>query len=122
MRSLNLRSLLPSLFLAANVVAACWVAVHAGHTGWTVLAAPLLLALAILATDLWQARLQALPLRPSPGVLMLAVSVVVAGLIIGVGDPRQLQAMMPVLGAVSAVAISSRRRTTTCAARHIPAR
>ncbi|HEY1991494.1 MAG TPA: hypothetical protein VGH71_03465 [Gammaproteobacteria bacterium] len=111
MHSLNPRTLLPALALAAAALLATWVAVHAGDSPWTVLLAPLLLALAVLAADFWQARQQGLPLRPSPGVLMLAASLVVAGLIVGVGNPRQEQEMMPVLAAVSAVAISTRQGT-----------
>lgn len=110
MYSQKLRSLLPALALAAAALLACWLAVHAGDSPWTVLLAPLLLALAMLAVDLWQARRRGAPLRPSQGVLMLAVSVVVAGYIVGVGDPRQVQALMPVLVAVSAVALTTRQR------------
>src|SRR5579859_7867331 len=111
MNSLNLRTLLPALALAAVALVATWIAVHVGGSGWMVLAAPLLLALALLAADVWQAHLQGLPLRPSQGVLMLGISVVVAALIVGLGDAKQVQGLMPVLAAVSAVAISSRQRT-----------
>ena len=110
MNSRNLRTLLPALALAAAALVATWIAMHAGGSPWTVLAAPLLLALAILTTDIWQAHLQEQPLRPSQGVLMLGVSVVVAALIVGVGNPRQVQELMPVLIAVSAAAIGTRQR------------
>lgn len=111
MDSLKLRTLLPALALAAAALLSTWIAVHAGASRWTLLAAPLLLALAILAVDIWQARLQGLPLRPSQGVLMLGVAVVVAAVIVGIGNPRQMQELMPVLIAVSAVAIGARRRS-----------
>lgn len=107
----KLRTLLPAFVLAAGALVATWIAVHAGGSPWTALAGPLLLALAILAADAWEAHLQGQPLRPSQGVLMLGVSVVLAALIVGVGNPRQVQELMPVLSAVAAVAISSRYRT-----------
>lgn len=114
MDSPKLRTLLPAFALAAAALLATWIAVHAGGSPWTVLAAPLLLALAMFATDLWQAHLQGLPLRPSQGVLMLGVSVVIAALIVGIGNPRQVQELMPVLVAVSAVSIGARTRPTRC--------
>ena len=109
MRQLKLRPLLPALALAAAGLLASWIAVHAAAP-WMVLAAPLLLALALLATELWQSHRQGLPLRPSQGVLMLAASLVVAALIVGLGDPKQVRELMPVLTAVSAVAIGTGQR------------
>lgn len=113
MHSMNPRGLFTSLLLGAGALAAILVAVHAGK-GWTVLGAPLLLALVLLAADMWEARRRGLALRPSLGMLMLAVSVVVAALIVGMGDSHQVQGLIPVLAAVSAVAISTRSHQRRC--------
>ena len=106
-----LRTFLPSLFLAASVIVGTLVAVLTADSHWAAVSGPLLLALAVLAADLWQARRLGSPLRPSPGALIVAGAVVLAGLIIGVDAPKQVQQFMPILGAVTVVAINSRVRT-----------
>jgi peptidoglycan/LPS O-acetylase OafA/YrhL len=104
----KLYDLFPALGLAAAVLAASLLAVSVGDSRWTMLLAPLLMALALLAADLWQARRQGRPLRLSTGTLMLAVALVLACYIVGMDDPKQVQSLLPVLAAVSAASISLR--------------
>ena len=104
----KLHDLFPALGLAAAVLAASLLAVSVGDSRWTMLLAPLLMALAMLAADLWQARRQGRPLRLSTGTLMLAVALVLACYIVGMDDPRQVQSLLPVLAAASAASISLR--------------
>lgn len=106
----TLRALLPSLFLAASVIVATLVAVLTADSQWAIVSGPLLLALAVLAADLWQARRLGAPLRPSWGALIVAGAVVLAGLIIGVDAPKRVQELMPILGVVTVVAIDGRMR------------
>jgi hypothetical protein len=100
--------LLPVLVLAAGILLSALLAVQ--HSDWLVLAAPLSLALAVLAGDALNARMQGRPARPSPAALILAVSFLVAGLIVAATDPVLLRQMMPLLGACAAVTLPLRPR------------
>ena len=110
MRRLDPRLLLPALGLAACALAASYLVVHAGGSRSLVYAAALLLALAIPATDLWRSRLEGLPLRLSAASLILAGAVILAGVMVGMDDPRKVQELMPVLIAVAATAQLRDRR------------
>ncbi|HSN16707.1 MAG TPA: hypothetical protein VLV87_00740 [Gammaproteobacteria bacterium] len=118
MRRIDSRFLFPNLWLAACVVVAALIAVHATGRWWIVFGAPLLVAVAVLSADVWHSRLRGWPLRPTPAALILAGAVVLAGLMIGWDDPKQVQAFLPVLCAVAATANLRGGRRGNCGLQH----
>lgn len=108
MRRIELRFLLPDLWLAAWVIVASALLVHTAGSRWVVYGALLSLGLAVLTADIWQSRQRGLPSRPTAAAWVLAGAVALTGLMIGSDDPRHAQAFMPVLCAVAAATASQR--------------
>lgn len=101
--------ILSGLMLGAGVLLSALVARLGAHAAWA-LAAPLLLSLTVLATDMTASRLRGGPLRPSPAALFLAASFVIAGLMVGLHDPEAVGGLIPLLGAGCGVPILLGRR------------
>jgi hypothetical protein len=110
----RLSNLGPALFLAVVMLVATALAVAAPRASWTAAAGPLLLVLALVGTDLVQRR----RLLPSPSVLMLAATLLVACGIVASRDPGRLAGMIPILGSCAALPILLRHQgaRTSCPA------
>ena len=111
MRRLYLRLLIPSLGLAVCAIVASLMVAHAGDSRSMVFGAALMLALAVLAADISRSRLRGRPSRPSAAALIMAGAVILAGLMVGMDDPRHVQAFMP---ALCAVAVPAKLRDRRC--------
>jgi hypothetical protein len=98
-------NLTPSLLMAAGILASSYVAVHTAKSEWLVLAAPLLLASAILGADVWDSRLRGKLSGPSPAALLLAGAFFLACLSVTLSDPGLVRTLIPILGAASWVAL-----------------
>lgn len=109
MRRFQIHNLLPSIWLALSMALACLVAVFADPR-WAMLAVPALLGLAVLLADIWQARAQGLPARPSYGALLLALALLAATLIVGMDDAIRVKQLLPILVSMAAAATSLRSR------------
>ncbi|MBW3564253.1 MAG: hypothetical protein KY459_05975 [Acidobacteria bacterium] len=73
--------------------------------GWLVMAAPLLLALAVVGADMVSGPGKREALVPSRGALLLAITFVLAGFIVALRDPALVKVLIPVIGAGSWVTI-----------------
>jgi hypothetical protein len=102
----TLSNLGPALFLAAVMLAASALAAAAPHSLWAAVAAPLLLALGLVGTDLVQRR----RFRLSPEVLLLAAAILVACGIVASRGPDQLALMIAVFGSSVAIPVVLRPR------------
>ena len=87
------QDLVPSLFVAAGVLAA-----QAAQVAWSDLAGTAVLAACLLAGDALAMRVRGRPARPSPAALFLAGAFVVAGLIASLRAPGHTGSLMPLLG------------------------
>ncbi len=90
----TLSNLGPALFLAAAILVASALVKATPHASWTAVASPALLVLALLGADLFQRR----RFLPSPSVLLLAASFLVACGLLASRGLDQLAAMIPILG------------------------
>lgn len=108
------RKLGPGVLLGAGIVAATRLAALTADAPWLVLSGPLLLACAALSADLWAARLLGLPPRPSVAALIMAGTFIAMGLLLTQHDPRQVQAMLPIVGAASWVALQREPQRRRC--------
>jgi hypothetical protein len=108
----------PSLLVAAGILASTFLAVRAAGSVWLVMAAPLLLALAIVGADVLDSRLRGEPSSaPSPAALLFGGSCLLAGLIVSVHDPSLVKELIPVIGATGWITLSMRpesRRKPRC--------
>lgn len=105
---MNMRSLHSAFLLAAGVLLASALAVQ--RSSWLVLAAPVALAVAVLAASTLDAWLRGARPRPTHGALILAASFLLAGLLVAAKEPAQLKPLMPVLAASAAVSVVRPRR------------
>jgi hypothetical protein len=102
----------PALALALAVLAASALTVAFPRELWTALAAPAILVLALIGTDLARRRRSGRPLRPSPRVWILAGAIVVASAILAGsaflsgGDLDDLAAMIPILAGCAALPLT----------------
>jgi hypothetical protein len=97
--------LVPSLLLGVGIVAATFVATRAAESGWPVLAAPLLLALAIVGADQLDSRLRGASTRPTTAVGLVAGAFLLAGLIVTGFDPGLVATLIPIIGAAGWVVL-----------------
>lgn len=98
---------LPGLVIGVGILVASFVAKATEHS--FLLAGPLLLALSVLAADSLNARLLGLPRRPGAAALIMGGSIALTGLLLMVSDAHLMLSMLPVVGAVSWIAL--RRET-----------
>jgi hypothetical protein len=98
----SLSTLGPALFIAVVTLVATALVVAVPGAPWIPLAAALLLVLALVGTDLAQRRRSGAGSRPSPAVLILAATLLVAGLVLS-GDRDGFAAMLPILGSCAAL-------------------
>jgi hypothetical protein len=112
----TLSNLGPALFLAVVMLVATALAVAAPHASWTAVAGPLLLALALVGTDLVDRRRSGRRLLPSPSVLLVAATLLVACGIVASRGLDRLAGMFPILGSCAAVPIILRHKgaPTSC--------
>ena len=90
----TLSNLGPALFFAAAILVASALVKAAPHASWAAVASPALLVLALLGADLFQRR----RFQPSPIVLILAASFLVACGLLASRGLDQLASMIPILG------------------------
>lgn len=107
----------PGLVIGVGILVASFVAKATEHSPAFVMTGPLLLALSVLAADLLNARLLGLPRRPGAAALMMAGSVVLMGLLLTLSDAHTTLSMLPVVGAVSWIALW---RETPQSRKHCP--
>jgi len=93
----------PGLVIGAGILVASFVAKATEHS--FVMAGPLLLALSVLAADLLNARLLGLPRRPGAAALIMGGSIMLMGLMLTLSDAHTVLTMLPVVGAVSWIAL-----------------
>ncbi len=108
----------PALILAAAMLGGTALAVAAPHGSWTAVGGPLLLALAVVGTDVAWRRRSGLGSGPSAGALVVAASILVACGIVGFRDSARIAEMMPLLGSCAAAPFILRRKgaRTSCLA------
>lgn len=108
----------PSVIVGAGIILSTLVAVLAGESRWLVLGAPLLLAIVVVGADVLDSRLRGESSGPSPAALILGGSFLLAGLIVTLGDPSLVKALIPVIGAAGWVTLllRSESRRKTCKA------
>jgi hypothetical protein len=108
----------PSLLVAAGILASTFLAVRASGSASLVLAAPLLLALAIVGADVLNSRLRGERSSvPSPAALLFGGSCLLAGLIVALRDPSLVKELVPLIGATGWVTLLMRpesRRKPRC--------
>ena len=92
------QGLVPGLFIGFGIVGATFIAKRAADSDLFVLAAPIVLAVSILAADALAAAERGRRRRPSAGAWILAATCLIDCLI--VGRPRVAEAM-PTLGVMS---------------------
>lgn len=98
-------NLTPSLLVGAGILLSALVAVRVAQSGWWVLAAPLLLALAVVSADILASRLRGESSGPSPAALILGGAFLVASWIVALRDPGLVKSLLPILGAASGVTL-----------------
>ncbi|HEY3644398.1 MAG TPA: hypothetical protein VGM16_03595 [Gammaproteobacteria bacterium] len=101
--------ILSGLMLGAGVLLSAFVARLGADAAWA-LAAPVLLALTVVATDMTVSRLDGGPLRPTPASLFLAASFLIAGFMVGLHDPQAVGGLIPILGGACGVPLLLGRR------------
>ncbi len=104
-----------SLVAGMGIILATLVTKLAAGSGWLVLAGPLLLAIAFAGADVMNSRLRGKSLRPSPAVLIMGGTFLLAGAIV-VRDPNLLATLIPVVGMAAWVVLlrPEDRRETRC--------
>jgi peptidoglycan/LPS O-acetylase OafA/YrhL len=107
----------PALSMALVMLAAAALAKAAPQAAWTAVAAPLLLVLALVGTDLVQRRRAGRRPLPSASVLLVAAAILVACGIVASRDLDGLAAMIPILGSCAAVPVILRRQGTRTSCR-----
>jgi hypothetical protein len=108
-------NLTPSLLIAAGILVSTYVAGLITKSGWLVLAAPLLLSLVILATDVLISRLRGTPSGPSPVALLSAGSILLASIIVALRDPGLVKTLIPVIGVTSWITLlQPNKQRKTC--------
>jgi len=112
----TLSNLGPALLLAVVMVVATALVVAAPHAWWTAVAGPLLLVLALVGTDVVQRRRSGRRSLPSPSVLLVAATILVACGIVASRDLDHLAVMIPILGSCAAVPVILRHQgaRTSC--------
>jgi uncharacterized membrane protein YhaH (DUF805 family) len=98
----------PSFLLACGIVAATWVAAHAGGRGVCGLGGMTVLTLATLAADMLDRRLRDRSLRPSWAALLLVGGFAGASAIFIGGDAGPLRNMIPTFGILAWATLLSR--------------
>ena len=101
----TLSNLGPALFLAVVMLVATALVAAAPHASWAAVAGPLLLALALVGTDLVQRRRSGRGSLPSASVLLLAAALLVACGLVASRDLGRLAGMIPILGSCVAVPV-----------------
>ncbi|MEO8195115.1 MAG: hypothetical protein ABI689_00170 [Thermoanaerobaculia bacterium] len=98
----SFRKLSPPLLLATGVIVAAALRLAAPHEAWSVLAAPFVLVLALVAADLLQAHLGSGPMRVSSGALLVGVAILVASAAIAAQGLAHLGSWIPIFGGCAA--------------------
>jgi hypothetical protein len=97
-----LLALAPSLLLASGILAATYISALAAESRWLVMAGPLLLALTVVVAVVLVARTQA----HAPGItamaLILVSSILLAGFIVTLRDPGMVAMFLPIFGGACA--------------------
>jgi hypothetical protein len=104
-----------SLLAGMGIIVATLVSKLAAGSGWLVLAGPLVLAIAFVGADLVNSRLQGKSLRPSPAVLIMAGTFLLASAIV-VRNPNVVATLIPIVGMAAWVVLlrPDDRRETRC--------
>jgi hypothetical protein len=100
----------PSLLVGLGIIVATFVAVRAAGYGSWVLAAPLVLALAILGADMLASHQRGSSSGPSWAALFLAGACLLAGLIVTLREPSLVSSFIPVIGITSWIALPRLRQ------------
>lgn len=105
----------PALMVGVGILVSTFVAALA--TAWWVLAAPVLLALAVVGADVVRSRLRGMTSGPSPTALLLTGAILLAGLSVTLRDPALVKTLLPLVGAAAWAVLlpHSRNRRTPCA-------
>ena len=95
----------PSLLMAAGLIVSTFTAARAAEFEWLVMAGPLLLAFALVGADVLDSRLRGESSGPSWAALLLGGSILLAGLIVTLRDPRLVKTFIPVMGGAASVSL-----------------
>ena len=113
MRRSNWYDLGPSLVVGAGIILATLAAVRGPGSGWSALAGPLVLTLAVVTADIMNSRLRRGSSWPSGAALILGAGFVLAASIAAPRDPGLVATLIPIVGASAWVTLlprpSSRR-------------
>jgi hypothetical protein len=104
--------LTPSLLVGIGIILATLVAVLAAKSGSLILAAPLVLALAVVGADVLARRLRGASSGLSPAALILAAAFLLAGAIVASRDPSLVSSLIPIIGVTAWVALLMRPGAT----------
>jgi hypothetical protein len=100
----------PSLVLAAGIVLGTFISALTSESGWWVMAGPVVLAGAVLATREVQRRAGSARTASFGATLLLGATYIVTGVVMTLRDPSQVPLAVASLGTVSIVALGSTRR------------
>lgn len=106
----------PALLVGGGIIVATAIAMWAAESGWLVMAAPLVLALAGVGADVLGSRLRGAPSGPSPASLLLGGTLLLTGAIVTLRDPGLVKILIPVVGSAGYVTLLFRpdRRRQAC--------
>jgi hypothetical protein len=104
------QSLAASLVLAGGILAGTAVSLMSARSLSWALAGPAVLAMAVVASVVIRNRVHP---QGSAVVWIMAGTVVIAGGIVALSDPSSVPILMPILGASTVVALTTRRTCVT---------
>lgn len=109
----------PSLLAGAGIIVATLMAMLTAESGWWILAAPLLLAMAFVGAEMLGFRLKGMPPRPSMSALVYGGAILMAGGIVTLRDPSLVKVLIPVIGPGFWIALAIRSDAGRTVCRHL---
>ena len=97
------RELFPSILLAAGILASTAVAAWVSTDGWTIMAGPVVLVLAMIAAVAVDNRLQGTPPGAWRSSAIMCAVILLASLLVFLRDPVKMASLLPLVGAAAAM-------------------
>jgi hypothetical protein len=91
--------------VALGIILATFLAARAGESHWLVITGPLVLALALVCSDVLDSRLQGPFSPPSRAALILGTSVPLGSWLVSLRDPTLLKWFLPSIGIAAWLAL-----------------